>query len=193
MFLGGSPVVLLLDVVHEMEGVGWVGLVGNDVGRDEHTDDEGRTDCVGLDLAFDVETEEGNRACDEDVCADAVKTHDGLGGLGCEAFVVEVLAVFGRVAVGKTSQGSEGQGIRSDQIEESQETVGTALLFGALVESAEIEEQVRDEEEDIDEASSNDTAEMLEDEKTKGFSNGAKSSSFLQVMQNSVIAKTEAN
>lgn len=71
---------------------------------------------------------------------DTVKTHDGLGGLGCEAFVVEVLAIFSRVAVGKTSQGSEGQGIRSDQIEEFQETVNAALLFVALVESTEIKE-----------------------------------------------------
>ena len=140
LFLGGSSVVLLLDVVHQIEGISWIGLVGNDVGRDKHTDDEGRTDCVGLDLALDIETEKGHCSCNQNVGTDTVKTHDGLGGLGCEAFVVEVLAVFGRVAVGKTSQGSEGQGIRSDQIEDSQETVNTALLFVAFVESAEIEE-----------------------------------------------------
>ena len=193
LFLGRSSVVLLLDVVHQMEGVSWVRLVGNDEGGDEHTDDEGSTDCVGFDLPFDVETEKGHCSCDEDMRANTVKTHDRLSGFGCEAFMVEIFAVFGRVAVRKAGQRSESQSIGSDQIKESQEAINTALLFSAFVESAEIEEQIGDEEENVDEASSDDGSEVLEDEKTKGFSDRAKSSSLFEVVQNSMVGEAEVD
>ena len=193
LFLGRSSVVLLLDVIHQMECVGWVCLVGNDEGGDEHTDDEGCTDCVGFDLAFDVETEKGHCSCDEDMRANTVKTHDGLGGFGCEAFMVEILAIFGRVAVRKAGQRSESQSIGSDQIKKSQEAINTALLFSAFVESAEIEEQIGDEEENVDEASSDDGSEVLEDKKTKGFSDRAKPSSLFEVVQNSMVGEAEVD
>lgn len=64
LFLGRSSVVLLLDVVHQVKCVCWISLIGDDVSGDEHTDDEGCTDCVGLDLAFDVKTEKGYGSCD---------------------------------------------------------------------------------------------------------------------------------
>ena len=101
----------------------------------------------------------------------------------------EVLAVFGRMAVGVAGEGDVGHRVRSDQIEELE--ASACFVFGGVA-PEEVEDEVGDEE-DVHEAGSDHRAEVFEDEKAEGVSDGAKSSSLLEVVEDGVGRDAEVD